>query len=317
MVAFAPGFPLLIAARLILGIAVGGLWSMVPALALRLVPPSHVSKALAIIFAGVSVATVAMLPLATALETKVGWRPIFLGFAVFGVLAALGQTLTLPRLPVALPPRGLPVLRVIKRPGIALAIGTMLLCFSGHFALYTYVRPMLQQIAHFSADEIASVLLLYGLSNLIGNLLSVRLLRASLQGTLVFMPIALATAAFALVLVSGHKLFTAAMMVVWGMAYATLPVGWSTWMARSAPEEAEAAGGALRCHLQPRRRDRCGCRWCAVRLQGHKGSLRHSGCFIGVVNTRCAPRIRHTLTRSANEQYQSSTLGVSSHGKAK
>lgn len=243
MVAFAPGMYVLIAGRLLLGISVGGLWSLAPALAARLVPAPKVTKALAIIFSGVSVATVAMLPVAAALETVVGWRNIFLGFTFLGLCGFVFQFLSLPSMPVQHVKNRAPLLNVLRHKGVPLALVTMMLCFCGHFAIYTYIRPLLQNISGFDASGVAKILLLYGISNLVGNFVAVRLLNRSLMKTLMLMPLLIAVPALVLVYAGHNQVIAALMIALWGFGYAALPVGWSRWITHTASDEPEAAGG--------------------------------------------------------------------------
>jgi DHA1 family purine ribonucleoside efflux pump-like MFS transporter len=94
----------LIAARVVLGIALGGVWSLAAALVLRLVPARLLSRAMMIIFTGVSAATVCAPALGSYLGHLWGWRATFLAAAGIGILALIFQLLSLPRLPPAMAP---------------------------------------------------------------------------------------------------------------------------------------------------------------------------------------------------------------------
>ncbi|KFA58501.1 major facilitator superfamily MFS_1 [Gilliamella apicola] len=78
LVAFTPNYIILLMGRSILGICVGGSWSIVSAITLQLVLTKDLSRTLSIIYAGVSVATIISLPLASYLGNLIGWRNIFL-----------------------------------------------------------------------------------------------------------------------------------------------------------------------------------------------------------------------------------------------
>lgn len=67
----------LLAMRVLLGIALGGFWSMAAAVAMRLVPAILLPRALSIIFSGISVATVVAVPLGSYLGGLYGWRSAF------------------------------------------------------------------------------------------------------------------------------------------------------------------------------------------------------------------------------------------------
>lgn len=87
LVAFAPGLSAVLLGRGLLGIALGGFWTMAAATAMRLVPERDVPRALSIVFSGVSLATIAAAPLGSYLGGAVGWRNVFLMTAAIGVLA--------------------------------------------------------------------------------------------------------------------------------------------------------------------------------------------------------------------------------------
>lgn len=99
LVATAPNFAVLLAGRCLLGICVGGFWSLVPAVALQLVPSSDLPRALSIVYAGVSVATIVSLPLSSYLGHLIGWRNVFVLASVMGGIMFVWQWLSMPPLP--------------------------------------------------------------------------------------------------------------------------------------------------------------------------------------------------------------------------
>ena len=84
---------------MLLGIGLGGFWSMAAAMAMRLVPMRLMPRAMSIIFTGVSVATVCAAPVGAYVGDIWGWRAAFVIAAVVGAVALLVQMLTLPKLP--------------------------------------------------------------------------------------------------------------------------------------------------------------------------------------------------------------------------
>ncbi len=103
IVAMAPGFAILLAGRAILGICVGGFWSMASAVTLQLVPSKDVPRALSIVYAGVSVATIISLPVASWLGHQIGWRNVFFlvrGWPPQGDSGNTAPCLSCPREPV-------------------------------------------------------------------------------------------------------------------------------------------------------------------------------------------------------------------------
>ncbi|WEX08289.1 MFS transporter [Chelativorans sp. AA-79] len=243
LVSIAPNLPLLLAGRILLGIALGGFWTMSAATIMRLVPERHVPKALSIMFSGVSAATIFAAPMGSYLGDLAGWRFVFLAAAGLGVLALAVQFATLP----SLPPRGQSrlgtMLEVLSRRAVAIAMAAILLVFTGHFAFFTYIRPFLETVTGVGVTGISAILLGFGIANLLGNYLGAFLLERSMRLTLAIMPLAMGTLALTLASLGGNVAADAAMVALWGLAFGAVPVAWSTWITRAVPDEAESAGG--------------------------------------------------------------------------
>ncbi len=243
LVAIAPNLPLLLTGRILLGVALGGFWTLSAATMMRLVPERHVPKALSILFSGVSAATIFAAPVGSYLGAIAGWRTVFLAAAGLGALVLVVQLATLP----SLPPRGLSRLRtmveVLSRRAVGLAMAAILLVFTGHFAFFTYIRPFLETVTGAGVTAVSGILLSFGIANLIGNYLGAFLLERSMRLTLALMPLVMGTLALALAGTGGNIAADAAMVALWGVAFGAVPVAWSTWITRAVPDEAESAGG--------------------------------------------------------------------------
>lgn len=98
LVAMAANYTILLMGRGMLRICIGGFWSMASAVTLQLVPTKDVPKALNIVYAGVSMATILSLPLASYLGQLIGWRNVFLLGSGLGAITFVWQYLTLPSL---------------------------------------------------------------------------------------------------------------------------------------------------------------------------------------------------------------------------
>ena len=77
LIGMAPTYSIMLIGRAILGICVGGFWSLASAVTLQLVPTKDVPRALSIVYAGVSVATIIALPVASWIGHLIGWRNVF------------------------------------------------------------------------------------------------------------------------------------------------------------------------------------------------------------------------------------------------
>ncbi|MDZ5698081.1 MFS transporter [Chelativorans sp. M5D2P16] len=245
VVAFAANVQVLLLGRILLGAALGGFWSLSTAMVMRLVPAASVPKALSIVVSGVSAATIFAAPVGSYVGDLWGWRAVFAGAAGLGVIAFAIQFATLP----SLPPRGRSqfgtLIKLMSRREIALAMLAALMVFTGHMSLFTYIRPFLEGVTGIGVTGISVTLLAFGIANFLGNYLGSLLVARSLRLTLAIMPLTIGGLAFLLAGVGGTFATDLAMIALWGLAFGTVPVAWSAWIARSLPDEAESAGGLL------------------------------------------------------------------------
>ncbi|RUU28217.1 MFS transporter [Mesorhizobium sp. M6A.T.Ce.TU.016.01.1.1] len=243
--AFASSLPVLLIARIMLGISLGGFWSMSAAMAMRLVPMRLMPRAMSIILTGVSVATVCAAPVGAYVGDIWGWRTAFMIAAVVGALALLVQIATLPKLPPAGVASVRTLLDVMKRPMIRIALLVVLLVASGHFAGFTYVRPFLEKVPALDIETISLVLLAYGIGGFFGNFAGGFMAERSLKTAVGLAPLLIAVAAVLLLTLGASPVVAAIAVAAWGFAFGAVPVGLQTWLVRAAPDQAESAGGLM------------------------------------------------------------------------
>lgn len=245
LAATADSLAVLLVARVMLGIALGGFWSMSAALAMRLVPEALFARAMSAILTGVSVATVCAAPIGAWMGELWGWRSAFMAAGVASVLTLVVQVATLP----ALPPRDNPSLRVLgellARPRVRVALLAVLLVISGHFAGFTYIRPLMEDVTHLSVSAISAVLLGYGIGGFFGNFAGGWVAGRSERHAIVWGGALIAALAASLLIAGSSALVTAIAIPLWGFAFGAFPVGFQTWIVRAAPDQAEGAGGLL------------------------------------------------------------------------
>ncbi len=245
IVAFAPTYLVFMAGRALLGIAIGGFWSMSAAIAMRLVPSHAVPKALAVISGGNALATVLAAPLGSFVGSLIGWRGAFFCVVPVAVAAVIWQAVTLPPLPVAERQSARGMFALLRRPAVVFGLLTVAMLFVGQFSLFTYLRPFLEQVTHVSPALLSVMLLILGVSGFIGTVLIGRVLNGGLFITLAVLPALMAAAAVALTVVGTSVVAVGILLAVWGFAGTSAPVAWWTWLARTVPDEAEAGGGLM------------------------------------------------------------------------
>ncbi|AOJ40339.1 transcriptional regulator [Burkholderia lata] len=245
LVAFAPNYAAFIAGRALIGVAIGGFWSMSAATAMRLVPAPHVPRALAIVNGGNALATVVAAPLGSFLGGIVGWRWAFFCVVPVAAIAFGWKLVSLPSMRSA--PRGTSsnALRLLARPPVALGMAAVSVFFMGQFTLFTYLRPFLETVTHAGTGTLSLILLVIGVAGFAGTFLIGGVLARGLYRTLVATPVLMAAIAAALMVVGGSTAATACLLGAWGLLGTAAPVGWWTWLARTLPHDAEAGGGLM------------------------------------------------------------------------
>ncbi len=247
IIALAPNYLVYMLGRALIGVVVGGFWSMSAATAIRLVPARDVPRALAIVNGGNALATVVAAPLGAYLGTVIGWRGAFLCLVPVALIALIWQWITLPSMRAAARAPGIGNLfkafTLLKRPGIAVGMLASSLLFMGQFSLFTYVRPFLETVTGAHGATISLILLVIGAAGFIGTVLIGRALQRGFYQTLIVIPLLMAVTALALIALGGWMAAVVVLLGLWGLAGTSAPVGWWAWIARVFPGDAEAGGG--------------------------------------------------------------------------
>ena len=250
LVALAPNFAFLMVARALLGVTIGGFWSLSSATLMRLVPEDLLPKAVGVLYLGNAVATAFAAPIGSYLGGVIGWRGVFWALVPLTALSLAWQWVSLPSMP---PRRTVPagrVLALLGRPHVRSAMVAVMLTFGGAFATFTYLRPFLETTTHASLAQLSLLLLGLGAAGFAGTYASSALVGRHLQAMLRWLPLALAAVTLAM-LVAGHLVWPVAVaMVAWGTLNSALPVAWFNWLTVGVKDEPEAAGGLMVAGIQ-------------------------------------------------------------------
>lgn len=175
--ALAPGYGWLMAARVLTALAHGTFFGVGAVVATGLVAPDRRASAIAIMFTGLTAATLLGVPAGAWLGLQFGWRATFWAVTLIGVLAFAVIAIFVPRestgastAPVALRDE----LAVLARPQVLLGLGVTVLGFAGVFTVFTYIQPLLTRITGVSDSAVSALLLLAGAGLAVGNLLGGR-----------------------------------------------------------------------------------------------------------------------------------------------
>lgn len=239
--ALAPSLIWLLAARVLVGFCMGGIWAIAGGLAARLVPQASMGLATSIIFGGVAAASVLGVPLGALIGDFAGWRWAFGGMAGFSALVLALHMAVLP----ALPATGSASLRQFShqlanrrlQAGLALT----LLLVAGHFMSFTFVRPLLLTVSGFDAQWMSALLLAYGIAGIAGNFLAGIIAARRTVPSLAAIAMGLLLAPVLFLSVGDSPTGGGAVLLVWGLAYGGVSVGLMTWMMQAAPRAVEIA----------------------------------------------------------------------------
>ncbi|HEV7873018.1 MAG TPA: MFS transporter [Enterovirga sp.] len=245
VVSLAPNFAVLMGGRALVGIVIGGFWSMSAATMMRLVPAKDVPRALAVLNGGNALATTVAAPLGSFLGQYIGWRGAFFCVVPIAAVTLAWLFLTLPTMPNRARADALAAFRVLRRPQVPLGMAAAALFFLGQFALFTYLRPFLETVTHVDVSTLSLLLLVLGVAGLLGTFLIGRILQKRLYAALVIMPLAMAALAIGLIGFGSSVSATAGLLALWGLIGTAAPVGWWTWLSKALPDEAEAGGGLM------------------------------------------------------------------------
>jgi predicted MFS family arabinose efflux permease len=250
MVALAPSFAVLMVGRALLGIVIGGFWSMSAATVMRLLPEDQLPKGLAMLNRGNALATTIAAPLGSFLGQYIGRRGAFFVVVPLAAITFAWLWRTLPAMPPGRSARSAGALGLLRRCEVRRGMAAVALLFAGQFGLSTYLRPFLENVTQLSVSLLSLVLLLMGGAGLLGSWLVERAVVRSLRATLVAAPLGMAAIAVGLAVAGGMPVPTAALLAAWGLIGTALPVAWWTWISRTLPNDAEAGGGLMVAVIQ-------------------------------------------------------------------
>ncbi|MFV3415003.1 MFS transporter [Pseudomonas nitroreducens] len=245
----APSYESLIVARILTGLAHGVFFSVGSIIATNLVSKDKAASAIATMFSGMTVAFVTGIPLGTFIGQHLGWRVTFLVVAAFGVVALLGSLLFVPKNIQHTPPA--PLLRqarVLLQPRLLLVYAMTAVGYGGSLIAFTFLAPILQDLAGFSPNMVGAVLLAYGVSVAIGNIWGGRL--ADKRGPVSALKIIfglLASVLLVLTFTAGNPWLVVLTVLAWGaVAFGNVP-GLQVYVVqqaeRVAPDAVDVAAG--------------------------------------------------------------------------
>ncbi|MFI7705839.1 MFS transporter [Nonomuraea sp. NPDC049480] len=240
--AVSPNYALILTTRLIMGFASGVFWAIGVSMAMRLVPERHANRAAAIVMSGISIATVAGIPLGTFLESLTDWRTTFLIWSGLSALVFLAVAAMIPSLPSqnAVSVRevfGLPLKNVPLRS----VLFTVVLFVLGHFGAYTFVRPFLEENAAATPVFVTVVLMIFGVAGAAGNFVAGHTVNRNLRGSFIAGCSGLVVSLLLLLTIGDGQAGSIISLILWGLSFGAVQLCQVNMTLAAAPDTFEAA----------------------------------------------------------------------------
>lgn len=250
VVALSPSFLMLMAGRMLLGIAIGGFWAVATAAVIKMLNGQDINRGLAIIYSFVSAATVIAAPAGSYLGEIIGWRMVFILSMLPGIVALILQFRMLPAMKPDMQVTTAGLVNCFKLPGIKSGLAAVVLVFGSHFAFFTYLRSTLESTFKYNALQVSHMYLLFGIACFISSSFAAKILDRSLKFTLLLVPALMGICSLLFIFCTYKPGVEPVLIACWGLAFGLLPVGWSAWVANVASRQAECAGGLLVASVQ-------------------------------------------------------------------
>ncbi|MFE1955253.1 MFS transporter [Streptomyces sp. NPDC059524] len=241
LAAAAPFYGLVLVSRVLVGIVIGGFWSIGAGLAERLVAPASAGRATAVIFSAVPLGSVLGVPAGTFIGELAGWRTAFVVMGALTLAVLLLLLLFLPPLPTRRVTR-LSVLRgALRGAGTRRALLLTFLVVLAHFGTYTYVTPFLERVTGAGPARITVFLLVYGAAGIAGNFAGGAVVGRHPRAAFGLAAGSIAAGTLLLPVLGHGSVGAVALLILWGVGYGAVPVCSQTWFARADPDAPEVA----------------------------------------------------------------------------
>lgn len=223
--ALATGFPMLLIARFLSGFAHATFFGVGATIAATVVPPDKKATAIAIMFAGLTIAIIAGVPLGTFIGQHFGWRATFLGVALLGAVGCMATLILVPS-DIRTPPqlKLKQQLKVLGNSHILTVLAITAFGYGGTFVPFTYMASLLENVTGFPAASVSILLLIYGLAIALGNLAGGKLSNTHPVRTLIWLFLFQTAILLLFSITAGYKVpAVITLFVMGGLSFATVP----------------------------------------------------------------------------------------------
>lgn len=250
MVAMAPNFAVLMIARAILGICIGGFWALSTSVIMRLVPRSDLPRALSLMFGGQAIASAFAAPLGSYLGGLLGWREVFWILTPIVAVNLLWHIVSLPSLPARGRQNLGTLIAVLRRPYFTRGAIAAMLSWGSAFTMFTYLRPFLEQVTGVEYAGLSVLLLLLGLAGFLGTWAVGRFVGTHVAPLLRLPALIMGGVTLALIFLGDAIIATGILLAIWGAMNTALSVIFTIWMSQNVDDAPEAGGSLMVAAIQ-------------------------------------------------------------------
>ncbi|AET62050.1 arabinose efflux permease [Paenibacillus terrae HPL-003] len=164
-----PGFGMFIAVRILMALGAGMVVVTALSIAAKIAPAGKQASSIATVTMGFTASLIIGIPLGRMISSAYGWKTVFLGIALAGIIALIVIAMTIPRINGD---KTVPLLQqfaLLKKPEVALGLGITFFWLGGYSLAYTYISPYLLDVLGVGEDMLSIVLLAFGIASLIGS----------------------------------------------------------------------------------------------------------------------------------------------------
>lgn len=246
--ALAPPFGILLFARVLPAFLHPLYFSAAIYAAVTNAPEKEKHSATAVIFGGVSIATVLGVPITSYLANVFTWQTAFVAFGLVNIIAVTAVILFIPPMQAKQKSSVGTQMGLFRKPVFLLQAITTTLMIAGMFAIYGYFAEFMEKINHLNGVQISKMLMLFGVMGVIGNWVAGKLLSKSLIATLAFFLLMLSLIYTLLYLINGYTIYTVLLTAIWGFVHTgcfLIGQSWISSAAKGAEEFANSLGVAF------------------------------------------------------------------------
>ncbi|TKW67347.1 MAG: MFS transporter [Paracoccus denitrificans] len=250
MVAMAQSFAMLMVARALLGICVGGFWALATAVIMRLVQEREVPRALSLMYGGQAIAAAFAAPLGSYLGDIIGWRGVFWALTPIVAINLVWHLIALPSLPARGRQSFGTLIEVMRRPYFARGLIAAMLSWGAAFTMFTYLRPYLETVTQVDVTILSVLLLVLGSAGFIGTWAAGRFVGENVAAQLKLPALVMGTVTLALIFTGASPILTGILLAIWGVMNTAMSVIFMTWMSQNVDDAPEAGGSLMVAAIQ-------------------------------------------------------------------